>query len=134
MGGLFIVPLNALIQFHAREDQLGTVLAANNWVQNVAMLSFLVLTAVIALLGLDSRWLLLLIAAVALIGGAYTVWKLPQSLVRFLLGLMVTRHYRIQVQGLQNLPAQGGVLLLGNHISWVDWAWCRSSVHARYAS
>lgn len=122
MGGLFIVPLNALIQFHAREDQLGTVLAANNWVQNVAMLSFLVLTAVIALLGLDSRWLLLLIAAVALIGGAYTVWKLPQSLVRFLLGLMVTRHYRIQVQGLQNLPAQGGVLLLGNHISWVDWA------------
>ncbi|MFT7414107.1 MAG: acyl-[acyl-carrier-protein]-phospholipid O-acyltransferase, partial [Methylophagaceae bacterium] len=31
-GGLFIVPLNALIQFHAKAQQLGTVLAGNNWI------------------------------------------------------------------------------------------------------
>lgn len=35
---------------------------------------------------------------------------------------MLTRRYRVAVQGLENLPSQGGVLLLGNHISWVDWA------------
>ncbi|BBI48941.1 hypothetical protein HORIV_13620 [Vreelandella olivaria] len=40
MGGLFIVPLNALIQFHAADSELGTVLAANNWIQNIAMLGF----------------------------------------------------------------------------------------------
>src|SRR5690554_456486 len=43
-GGLFIIPLNALIQMHADITQLGSVLAANNWVQNLAMISFLVLT------------------------------------------------------------------------------------------
>ncbi|MFC6476019.1 MFS transporter [Pseudomonas asuensis] len=86
MGGLFIVPLNALIQFHAPEKELGTVLAASNWIQNLAMLGFLILTAVFALAGVDSRYLLGLIALVALVGGAYTVGKLPQSLVRFLLG------------------------------------------------
>lgn len=122
MGGLFIVPLNALIQFHAREAELGTVLAANNWVQNLAMLSFLLLAAVFALAGLSSGWLLALIALVALLGGLYTVLKLPQSLVRFLLALLMTRRYRVAVHGLENLPAQGGVLLLGNHISWIDWA------------
>nr|WP_019366857.1 acyl-[ACP]--phospholipid O-acyltransferase [Pseudomonas luteola] len=122
MGGLFIVPLNALIQFHAPEKELGTVLAASNWIQNLSMLGFLILTAVFALLGVDSRYLLGLIALVALIGGAYTVGKLPQSLVRFLLSFFMTRHYKVEVHGLQNLPAQGGVLLLGNHISWVDWA------------
>ncbi|WP_447527934.1 MFS transporter [Vreelandella sp. TE19] len=122
MGGLFIVPLNALIQFHADERELGTVLAANNWFQNLAMLGFLIITALMALAGFDSRYLLLLIAAVALLGGAYTVVKLPQSLVRFVLSFLLTRHYRVRVQGLENMPSQGGVLLLGNHISWVDWA------------
>lgn len=122
MGGLFIVPLNALIQFHAADNELGTVLAANNWIQNIAMLGFLVLTALFALAGVDSHYLLLVIASVAMIGGGYTIIKLPQSLVRFLLGFLLTRRYRVDVYGLENLPAQGGVLLLGNHISWIDWA------------
>ncbi|WP_244511427.1 acyl-[ACP]--phospholipid O-acyltransferase [Vreelandella arcis] len=122
MGGLFIVPLNALIQFHAADNELGTVLAANNWIQNIAMLGFLVLTALFALAGVDSHYLLVLIATVAMVGGGYTIMKLPQSLVRFLLSFLLTRRYRVDVHGLENLPAQGGVLLLGNHISWVDWA------------
>lgn len=122
MGGLFIVPLNALIQFHAREGELGQVLACNNWVQNVAMLGFLMLTAVFALLGVQSRYLLMVVAMVALVGGGYTVWRLPQSLVRILLSFLIRRRYRICVHGVEQVPAEGGVLLLGNHISWVDWA------------
>ncbi|WP_110666353.1 acyl-[ACP]--phospholipid O-acyltransferase [Salinicola halophilus] len=122
MGGLFITPLNALIQFHAREGELGSVLAANNWIQNLAMLGFLVFTAGAALGGVDSPYLLALVAVMAILGGLYTVVKLPQSLVRFVLAFLLTRHYRVSVQGLENLPAQGGVLLLGNHISWIDWA------------
>ncbi|WAM52836.1 acyl-[ACP]--phospholipid O-acyltransferase [Vreelandella venusta] len=122
MGGVFIVPLNALIQFHAADHELGTVLAANNWIQNLSMLGFLVLTALFALAGVDSHYLLLLVATVAMVGGGYTIFKLPQSLVRFLLSFLLTRRYRVDVHGLEHLPAQGGVLLLGNHISWVDWA------------
>ncbi|UYO75282.1 acyl-[ACP]--phospholipid O-acyltransferase [Halomonas qinghailakensis] len=122
MGGLFIVPLNALIQFHAADHELGTVLAANNWIQNLSMLGFLALTALFALAGVDSHYLLLIVASVAMVGGGYTIFKLPQSLVRFLLSFLLTRRYRVDVHGLENLPAQGGVLLLGNHISWVDWA------------
>ncbi|MEH6824263.1 MAG: acyl-[ACP]--phospholipid O-acyltransferase [Motiliproteus sp.] len=121
-GGLFIVPLNALIQFHASEHEMGKVLAVNNWVQNVAMASFLALTVVFALQGFDSRTLLQIIALVALAGGLYTVIKLPQSLVRMMLSTLMSRRYRVRVQGLNNLPGSGGVLLLGNHISWVDWA------------
>ncbi|WP_028470110.1 acyl-[ACP]--phospholipid O-acyltransferase [Neptunomonas japonica] len=121
-GGLFIVPLNALIQFHAEDHEMGKVLAVNNWVQNVAMASFLALTVVFALQGFESRTLLHIIAGVALIGGVYTIVKLPQSLVRVILSSLMSRRYRVKVQGLKNLPSSGGVLLLGNHISWVDWA------------
>ncbi len=55
MGGIFIVPLNALIQYFAGETALGRTLAASNWLQNVTMLLFLLLTMVFSLLGWTSR-------------------------------------------------------------------------------
>ena len=122
MGGIFIVPLNALIQFHSKNSEIGKVLAGKNLIQNLSMLSFLILTALFATLGVNSRALLIIVAVVTTIGGLYTVLKLPQSLVRFVLLFIFTRRYRVKVQGIKNLPEQGGVLLLGNHISWIDWA------------
>ncbi len=121
-GGLFIVPLNALIQFHAKGDALGRTLAANNWVQNLAMLSFLGLTVAFALMGLSSKTLLQLMAVVALVGSLYTLRQLPQAFVRLALASIISRRYKVHVQGLENMPSAGGVLLLGNHISWIDWA------------
>ena len=53
-GGLFIVPLNALIQFHAKDRELGTILAGNNWIQNLVMLAFLGITVVFATSGITS--------------------------------------------------------------------------------
>jgi acyl-[acyl-carrier-protein]-phospholipid O-acyltransferase/long-chain-fatty-acid--[acyl-carrier-protein] ligase len=122
MGGLFIVPLNALIQFNAQSDEMGKILALNNWVQNIGMASFLCLTVAFSILGFDSQFLLIFTAVVAIIGGFYTVYKLPQSLVRLVLSWTISRHYKVDIQGMKHIPAQGGVLLLGNHISWVDWA------------
>jgi acyl-[acyl-carrier-protein]-phospholipid O-acyltransferase/long-chain-fatty-acid--[acyl-carrier-protein] ligase len=121
MGGLFMIPLNALIQYHAKEKELGTVIAGNNWVQNMTMLSFLGLTVVFAYFGLSSAMLLGLLTLVAIIGTGYTVKQLPHSFVRFLVSLMFKHRYRIDVVDFENLPARGGVLLLGNHISWIDW-------------
>lgn len=122
MGGLFMIPLNALIQYHAKEQELGTVLAGNNWVQNVTMLSFLGITVAFAYFGFNSAMLLGLLTLVAVIGTGYTVKQLPHSFVRFLVSLLFKHRYRIDVLHFDNLPARGGVLLLGNHISWIDWA------------
>lgn len=121
-GGIFIVPLNALIQYHAHEQELGRTLAANNWVQNIVMLSFLLLTVTFAYQGWSSKSLLQLIAAVAAIGCVYVIYHLPQSLTRFVLTYLLSRRYKVSVQGMKNIPTEGGVLLLGNHISWIDWA------------
>jgi acyl-[acyl-carrier-protein]-phospholipid O-acyltransferase/long-chain-fatty-acid--[acyl-carrier-protein] ligase len=122
MGGMFIVPLNAIIQFQAEESRLGTILAGNNWVQNVAMLAALGLTASFAILGIDSVQLFYILALVAVIGTGYTVAHLPHSLARILATAILKRRYRIDVVGFENLPQAGPTLLLGNHISWIDWA------------
>lgn len=121
-GGLFIVPLNALIQFQAKNHELGTVLAGNNWVQNVVMLAFLALTLLFSLAGLPGISLLHLLTATALAGALYTLYRLPHSLVRLLVGRLFSTRYRIEIMGFEQIPSQGAVLMLGNHISWLDWA------------
>ena len=122
MGGIFIVPLNSLIQFQAPKEHLGTVLAGNNWIQNVAMLSALAFTVVFSIVGIDSVGLFYILTAVAVLGTGYTVRKLPHSLVRILAMGILKRRYRVEVIGFDNIPQAGATLMLGNHISWIDWA------------
>ena len=122
LAGLFIVPLNALIQFNAGERELGRVLAAKNFVLNWIMLAALVVTVVSALNDTGSRTIMWALGVTAVIGAVYTMLQLPQSLVRFLVARIIATRYRLQVIGLDNMPAQGGVLMLGNHVSWIDWA------------
>lgn len=121
-GGMFIIPLNALIQFHSTEHEMGRVLAGNNFIQNIAMLGFLVLTVAIALLGMGSESIFSILILVALGGAVYTLYKLPQSLIRYLVGSIIGVRYSLDVIGMKNIPERGGVLMLGNHISWIDWA------------
>jgi len=120
-GGLLLIPLNALIQFHSEEDEVGRVLAGNNFIQNIFMLSFLGLTVVFARMGMGSEGLFHILFVVAIVGTVYTIYKLPQSLVRFIVSYIIGHRYRLEVLGLKNIPETGGVLMLGNHISWIDW-------------
>lgn len=121
-GALFIVPLNALVQYGAGDAELGRILAASSLVNNLLMVAFLGLTVASALAGFDDHVLMGLLTLVAAGGALYTVWKLPQSLTRLVIGRLMAFRYRLRVSGIECMPRDGGVLLLGNHISWIDWA------------
>ncbi len=127
-AGLFIVPLNALIQFNAKEHELGLVIAGNNFIQNISMIAFLALTVLFAVFGMDSIGLFYLMLIVALVGSVYVIAYIPQSLVIFLISSLLSRRLKIEVLGFNNIPQTGGVLLLGNHISWLDWAIVQMSI------
>jgi len=121
-GSFFIVPLNALIQYFAKEGESGRILAANNFAQNLMMLLFLGLSIVLAWQGYSNQITFSLLAFFTLIGTLYTLLKLPQAFIRYVLTWVFQRHYQVYVLGMRNIPANGGVLLLGNHVSWLDWA------------
>jgi acyl-[acyl-carrier-protein]-phospholipid O-acyltransferase/long-chain-fatty-acid--[acyl-carrier-protein] ligase len=42
-------------------------------------------------------------------------------LVRAFVGLVTRLFYPLRVRGRENLPLRGGVLLISNHVSYVDW-------------
>ena len=130
-AGLFIVPLNALVQFNAKEHELGLVIAGNNFIQNVSMVGFLALTVIFAVFGIDSIGLFYMMLVVAFLGSVYVIRYIPQSMVIFLIASLISRRLRLKVLGFNNIPQTGGVLLLGNHISWLDWAIIQMSMPRR---
>ncbi|MBD3839153.1 MAG: acyl-[ACP]--phospholipid O-acyltransferase [Epsilonproteobacteria bacterium] len=121
-AGLFIVPLNALIQFSTPQKMMGKVLAGNNFMQYLFMFSFLVLTALFGYFNLNSSSLFYLSAIIASFGAIYTIYLMPQSLIRFILKSFIQLRYDISIEGLEHIKTNKGVLLLGNHISFLDWA------------
>lgn len=121
-GGMLIVPLNALIQFNADDRRLGKVMAATNFVQNVFMMTFLLANIVFSWAGGNIRYFMFALFGCAFVATFYSLVSLPQSMLRFFLYFLVTKFYRIRVDGLDHMPSTGGVLLLGNHTSYLDWA------------
>ncbi|WP_294964492.1 MFS transporter [Sulfurimonas sp.] len=120
-AGFIMVPLNAQIQFLSPRVHLGTILAGNNFVQNIFMFSFLMLTTVFAYNGMNATILIYIMGVVGialtyLVLHRYfvmTFWAFVEILLKF--------KYDFHYVGLENISTSKGVLLLGNHVSWVDW-------------
>ncbi|WP_237416375.1 acyl-[ACP]--phospholipid O-acyltransferase [Helicobacter saguini] len=122
-GGFYIVPLNALMQFYSNDKDLGKILAGNNFIQNIGMLLSLIVASICALWLHEVEWLFYLVIFLGFIAMIYMLKLMPFSLVRFLVSLAILQRYRLIVEGFNNIPQKKcGVLLLGNHISFIDWA------------
>ncbi len=51
---------------------------------------------------------------------AWAVWKRPEVIARAIALVLTHTVYRLQVLGRENLPAQGGAILVCNHVSLMD--------------
>ena len=122
MGGLYLVPLNSLIQFNTHNDKIGSTLAGNNWFQSIFMLTILALTALMSHLNVDSKSILYSFSIIMIFGSFYTIYKLPQSLIQFLLSRVIQLRYKLNIYDIDKIPSECPVLFLGNHISFLDWA------------
>ncbi len=121
-GGMYLVPVNALLQYNTRPNNSGSVLAFANMIQALILIVFLFgYSAMVSYTELDHRLYFLGIAVVSLAVFVWTISNLPQALVRSVLRLAFSR-YKIHVVGVQNIPNEGPILLVGNHHSFIDWA------------
>ena len=72
-SALFLVPLNTYLQWQAGSQTLGSLIAASNLMQNIAMLVMLLLTIGFTLVNTDVEWLMAIIAILATVGGVVLV-------------------------------------------------------------
>ena len=72
-------------------------------------------------MGLDAEVLFYIMAFV----GVYLTYKILKRYIIMTfwtsLHLLFSLRFKFKYIGLENVPLAGGVLLLGNHVSWIDW-------------
>ena len=120
-GGLFAVPLNALLQQRSGRDEKGQLIATNNFLNTLGIA-----------LGAGAHWFsrtvlqlapdqtVLLLGFLTLLGTVMALRLLPDYVVRFVLWLLTHTVYRIRVVGEENIPNRGPALLVSNHVSFAD--------------
>ncbi|MGI9260479.1 MAG: MFS transporter [Woeseiaceae bacterium] len=119
-GGFYSVPLYALIQKRSKRQHLSRIIAANNIINSFLMVSAAVLSIVVLKSGFSIPELFLIIAVLNAVVAVYIYSLLPEFLMRFLAWLVINVVYRIRPTGLDNIPDQGPVVVVCNHVSFMD--------------
>lgn len=120
-GGFFIVPLMALVQQRTPVAQRAQVIAANNIINALFMVSAAILGMVaLEYAGLNIPQLFLMIALMNVAVAIFVFSRVPEFGMRFLIWLLGHTMYRVQHKNLEAIPEEGGALLVCNHVSYVD--------------
>ncbi|MCE5230068.1 MFS transporter [bacterium] len=120
-AGFFSLPLNAMLQHHTKIEERGVMIAANNVFNAGAMvLASGFLYAFNAIFDPGADKLFWVAGVFSLVATVVLLKLLPDSLLRFIAFMLTQTFYRIRPIGLENLPKTGGVLLMSNHVSFID--------------
>ena len=120
-GGLFAVPLNALLQQRSGRDEKGRLIATNNFLNTVAIaLAAGAHWALRSRLNLAPDRIVLVLGFFTLVATAVVLRLLPDYFARFSLWLLTHTIYRIRIVGQEHVPFRGPALLVCNHVSYAD--------------
>jgi 1-acyl-sn-glycerol-3-phosphate acyltransferase len=119
-GGLFIVPLFALIQTRCDPAHISRTIAG----MNILNALFMVVSAgmAVALLGygFSIPQLFLITACLNALVAIYIFSLVPEFLVRFMAWLLIHTIHRVITVDVERIPAEGPAVLVCNHVSYVD--------------
>jgi 1-acyl-sn-glycerol-3-phosphate acyltransferase len=119
-GGLFIVPLYALVQQRSNPEHGARIIAANNIMNALFMVVGALAAAGMLAAGLTIP-MLFAVAAVCNAAVALFIYGLvPEFLLRFIIWMLIHTVYRLRVQELDQVPEDGPAVIVCNHVSFVD--------------
>lgn len=120
-SGFYMIPLTTMIQTIGARERLGQILATNSFLSFAGILAgsfFLYLLR--DGFGLNAAQIFVVSGGLTIAASVYIIQLLPYSFVRFLVWMLTHTIYRIRVLGREHVPQEGGGLLVGNHVSYVD--------------
>jgi len=126
-AGMFDVPLETYLQEKSPSDRLGGVLAATNLLLFSGMfLASLAYGGLRAPVGpdriplLSARAIFAIFSGMSLVAMAAAVWCAPRATLRLFVAALVHAGWRFRVRGIEHIPQAGPVVVVGNHLSWLD--------------
>ena len=118
-GGLYIVPLMALVQQRSDPEHLSRVIAGNNIINSLLMVLSAIVAIVVLASGFSIAQLFLLVAIFNALVAIYIYSLVPEFLMRFMVWLLIHSVYHIKAKNLEKIPDDAAVLVC-NHVSYVD--------------
>jgi 1-acyl-sn-glycerol-3-phosphate acyltransferase len=119
-AGFYVVPLFAFIQSRTPRDQLSRVIAGNNIINALLICCAAGFGLGLGALGLGAPQIFLATAVLNALVALYIFTLVPEFVMRFITWVLVNTLYRVRVDGAQNIPEEGAVLLVCNHVSFMD--------------
>ena len=120
-GGMFIVPLYALIQMRTEPARRARMIAVNNIINAVFMVAGAGLSIVgLGVVGLSIPELLLVAVIANVVVSVFIFNQVPEFAMRFLVWLLSHTMYRVTHEGFSHIPERGGAVLVCNHVTYVD--------------
>jgi 1-acyl-sn-glycerol-3-phosphate acyltransferase len=120
-GGLYIVPLYAMVQARTDDEKRARVIGCNN-ILNALFMVFASLMGILFLgvAGFSIPDLFLTVALMNIAIAVFIFQQVPEFTMRFLVWLLSHTIYRVKHQGLENIPSRGAAMIVCNHVSYVD--------------
>jgi 1-acyl-sn-glycerol-3-phosphate acyltransferase len=120
-GGFMIVPMYTLVQWRSDPAETSRIIAGNNVINAVFMVAGALVLAGLFAAGLSTVQIFLALAVVNALVAIYTYTVVPEFMLRFVVWVLSNLVYRVRVQGHSHIPIDGPVVLVCNHVSFVDW-------------
>ena len=119
-AGLFSVPMYALIQLRSQPSHRARIIAANNILNALFMITSAIMATGLLKLGLTVPQLFLVTAVLNAVVATYIFLLVPEYLLRFVAFVLSRVIYRYRVTGDDHIPATGAAIIACNHVSFVD--------------
>ena len=119
-AGFYSVPLYALIQSRCGPSHRARIIAANNILNALFMITSSLLAIALFSFGFSIPELFLVVGLLNALVAAYIYTLVPEFLMRFIVWLLIHTVYRLDKRGLEHIPDEGPAVIVCNHVSFVD--------------
>ncbi len=120
-GGLYIVPLTAIVQTRSEEAFRSRIIAAGNIINALFMVLAAVAGAVLlGISGLTIPWFFITITVMNICVAVFIYTLVPEFTMRCMVWILTHVVYRIRHENLSRIPLEGPAVIVCNHVSYVD--------------
>lgn len=119
-GGIYIVPLYALIQARSNPKRRSRIIAGNNILNALFIIAAGIYAIILTKAGLSIPELFLIAAILNAVIAIYIYTLIPEFFMRFVVWILVHLVYRVKSVSLDNIPQEGAAVVVCNHVSLMD--------------
>ena len=119
-GGLYVVPLFAVIQTRCDPQHLSRTIAGMNILNALFMVVASLTASAMLVRGVTIPQLFMATAILNAIVAAYIFSLVPEFLMRFIAWILIQTVYKVKTVNAAVIPEQGAGVLVCNHVSYMD--------------